>query len=168
LEAVEFWPDVPDEYDDEDREALCADCGEDTFGTDDGDWYMVRDEVWTAAGMPAESGAMYLHRRCLENRLGRRLTREDYTGAPINREILAELEWAAGVLTGPLLTAERYVNAGDLDPDHYYDPEHPKPGAVTIWASSPPRAWAWLVSVVRAFRCGVCACQRDLTEAPAS
>jgi hypothetical protein len=29
----------------------------------------------------------------------------------------------------------------ELDPEHHYsvhDPEHPTPGAVTIWASTPP------------------------------
>jgi hypothetical protein len=39
--------------------------------------YLVRGEVWRAAGMPLwDSG--YLHRACLEKRLGRKLTGEDY------------------------------------------------------------------------------------------
>lgn len=39
--------------------------------------YIVRGEVWTAAEMDGYD-AGYLHERCLEKRLGRVLTREDY------------------------------------------------------------------------------------------
>ena len=84
LKWCDYWPEVPDEYDDDRFEALCRDCGVDTLGTPEGDWYMVRDEVWAAAGMPSTSEFdVFLHRRCLEERLGRRLTAADYTDAPV-------------------------------------------------------------------------------------
>jgi hypothetical protein len=79
-------------------EAPCHDCGIDTapcsgkgrgsriLKRDVGkwEWYMVKDDVWAAAGMPpddetvpvGESG--YLCIGCLETRLGRPLTRADF------------------------------------------------------------------------------------------
>jgi hypothetical protein len=103
LETCDFWPDIPDEYDDDPRpEAPCADCGKGTLRSLNGDWYMVHDEVWAAACMPSrvdlgstENGGhrgAYLCRHCLEKRLGRRLTRNDYTSAPVNSRILHELK----------------------------------------------------------------------------
>lgn len=88
LNWPDYWADVPDEYDDVERvTAICTDCGEDTLSTPEGDWYMVRDDVWAAAGMTASAEDAYLHRRCLEKRLGRRLTQGDYTNAPINHRL---------------------------------------------------------------------------------
>lgn len=48
------------------------------------DWqqYMVRDDVWAAAGMRKNGG--WLCVPCLQTRLGRPLTGDDLTGAPIN------------------------------------------------------------------------------------
>ena len=52
------------------------------------EWYMVRDEVWAAAGM--DTGAIPLGGRgflcmgCLETRLGRRLLPGDFIDAPVN------------------------------------------------------------------------------------
>jgi hypothetical protein len=44
--------------------------------------YMVYDRVWTAAGMPPRLGFLCI--ACLELRLGRELTVDDLTTAPIN------------------------------------------------------------------------------------
>jgi hypothetical protein len=71
----------------------CADCGVDTAPDDDrryrgarhSEYYMVSDSVWQAAGMPAEDGWHFLCIGCLEQRLGRTLTRRDFTDVPINR-----------------------------------------------------------------------------------
>jgi hypothetical protein len=66
----------------------CADCGIDTTPCTGkrgcrhiGRWehYMVHDEVWSVA-----NGARFLCVGCIEQRLGRQLTAEDFTGAPIN------------------------------------------------------------------------------------
>ena len=59
----------------------CKDCGVDT--QDIGEWYMVKDEVW-AAVWPKRSKREFLCIGCLEIRLGRRLTSDDFTDAPIN------------------------------------------------------------------------------------
>ncbi|MDB4278011.1 hypothetical protein N9917_00115 [Deltaproteobacteria bacterium] len=48
------------------------------------DYYMVTDEVWQQAQVPALS---VLHLHCLEARLGRRLTIVDFTDVPVNRLI---------------------------------------------------------------------------------
>jgi hypothetical protein len=48
---------------------------------------MVHDHVWAEAGMPLSELAgdgLYLCVGCLEERLGRVLTRADFTDAPIN------------------------------------------------------------------------------------
>lgn len=80
--------------------ATCIDCGTETAPNDDrrrrgartSEWYMVHDSVWFSAGMPKcepmgynQSAGNYLCVGCLEVRLGRQLTRSDFTGAPINR-----------------------------------------------------------------------------------
>lgn len=68
---------------------LCRDCGIDTTPCTKrrgcrhkGRWehYMVTDTVWSAAGM--QDGFLCIG--CLEQRLGRILTPEDFTSAPIN------------------------------------------------------------------------------------
>ena len=79
---------------------ICTDCSVDTTPCTGkrgcrhaGRWehYMVTAEVWAAAGMPAptvrcygESDGDFLCIGCLEGRLGRTLTRRDFTAAPIN------------------------------------------------------------------------------------
>lgn len=63
----------------EQREVMvmaCFGCGRDTHD----EQYMVHDEVWQAAGMTEG----FLCVRCIEQRLGRRLRREDFTTALIN------------------------------------------------------------------------------------
>jgi hypothetical protein len=79
--------------------ALCNDCGLDTTPDDDrrkrgarkSEYYMVRDDVWRAAGMPerepmpySKSPGDFLCIGCLEARLGRALTASDFADAPIN------------------------------------------------------------------------------------
>lgn len=61
----------------------CADCGIDTMPTcrcHDAEYYMVHDQVWEAAGL----GRGHLCIGCLEARLGRRLTPDDFTQARVN------------------------------------------------------------------------------------
>jgi hypothetical protein len=60
------------------RYCNCAECGEVCS-----DYYMVRNEVWAAAGM--SHGV--LHLRCLEKRLGRDLTLDDFMDSPANAAI---------------------------------------------------------------------------------
>lgn len=55
---------------------LCEACGE-----GDTSVYMVLDAVWAESGMPPEG---YLHLKCLEFALGRKLVRDDFTDAPCN------------------------------------------------------------------------------------
>lgn len=50
----------------------CKDCGKLFFFRDD---YIVRPSVWAKAGMDYHGG--YLHRECLERRLGRKLLSEE-------------------------------------------------------------------------------------------
>ena len=56
----------------------CCDCGAGTIVL--GEWYMVHDAVWKAAGAPDG----YLCIGCLETRLGRTLSASDFTAAPVN------------------------------------------------------------------------------------
>jgi hypothetical protein len=80
----------------------CADCGTVTARRGKpSEWYMVRDDIWEAAGMPPmpvlsiDTFAEYrayiediAHRflciGCLEARLGRQLTADDFTGVEVN------------------------------------------------------------------------------------
>jgi hypothetical protein len=47
---------------------------------------MVKDEVWRAAKLPTTvpKREQFLHLTCLETCLGRRLTIEDFSPAPVN------------------------------------------------------------------------------------
>lgn len=70
-------------YDD----TTCADCGMETnhFNTDDrfdSEWYMVKNEIWAAA--TAERPANFLCVGCLERRIGRKLTPDDFKDVPGN------------------------------------------------------------------------------------
>ena len=67
----------------------CFDCGSDD------DWYMLRDEVWTATGMGKHG---HLCIACVEQRLGRLVTRADFTDASVN-DLWAIDYW--GGLPGP-------------------------------------------------------------------
>jgi hypothetical protein len=57
------------------RRSTCADCGKRIAAKETA--YIVRGEVWAAAGMHGWKGG-YLHERCLAKRLGRTLTKRDY------------------------------------------------------------------------------------------
>jgi hypothetical protein len=54
----------------------CADCGE------PGEWYMVHDHLWCAAGMNPDDGFLCIG--CLEGRLGRGLCCDDFTDVMLN------------------------------------------------------------------------------------
>ena len=72
-------PDPPN-----DRE--CRDCGLDTV--EDGEFYMVQDTVWPLEPnevWPWEPQNSILCIGCLEHRLGRRLTSDDFTDGLLNR-----------------------------------------------------------------------------------
>jgi hypothetical protein len=58
---------------------LCMDCGVDTYEI--GHYYMIHEELWLSIN-PKDSGQLCLD--CVECRLGRKLTRVDFTKAPIN------------------------------------------------------------------------------------
>ena len=57
----------------------CMDCGSNTLHINE--YYMVTDEVWEAAH-PKKRGMLCIG--CLEDRLGRLLTKDDFTDAPVN------------------------------------------------------------------------------------
>jgi hypothetical protein len=63
------------------EEARCNDCGVITTPRppEDGnwEWYMVTDEIWAEAGM-SDYNSGFLCIGCLEQRLGRTLTRDDF------------------------------------------------------------------------------------------
>lgn len=63
-------------------EQPCFDCNVDT--NEIHEYYMVRNEIW----QEAKGGGFqyYLCIGCLEDRLGRKLTPEDFTDVPCNRE----------------------------------------------------------------------------------
>lgn len=65
---------------------LCCDCGVDTQAIHE--WYMVHYDVWLAAAgnawLTPDSYGMFLCVGCIEGRLGRSLTGDDFTSAPIN------------------------------------------------------------------------------------
>jgi hypothetical protein len=54
----------------------CVDCGKDTGG-ENGEYYMVRDDVWAASGLSPNGGMLCL--ACLERRIKRPLTDKDFT-----------------------------------------------------------------------------------------
>jgi hypothetical protein len=67
----------------------CADCAVGTHTL--GEWYMVKDHVWEQAWAGRRKswhgkipGQEILCIGCLEERIGRTLTRHDFTNAPIN------------------------------------------------------------------------------------
>jgi hypothetical protein len=59
---------------------LCADCG---FDTTTHEYYMVRNDVWAQA-CPLDQHDVFLCIGCLENRIGRTLTRWDFIDCPLN------------------------------------------------------------------------------------
>lgn len=67
VQAVQSWQEF---------RSGCRDCRVDE------DFYMVRDEVWAAAGLGPLDGLLCLG--CLERRIGRSLRPDDLDDAPIN------------------------------------------------------------------------------------
>jgi len=65
-------------------DTACDDCGAECLSPAIGhptEWYMVTDDVWETARAPE---TIILCIGCLETRLGRTLTRADFTDAPLN------------------------------------------------------------------------------------
>jgi hypothetical protein len=78
-DQLELWPDVkwPEPW----RETSeCVDCRRNAVQL--GEWYMVHDDVWKAAGMETFGGALCIG--CLEERLGRHQTADDFKDVPLN------------------------------------------------------------------------------------
>lgn len=67
----------------------CMDCGVCT--NCNGEYYMVHDEIWYSAITVMDRGHM-LCIGCLEQRLGKLLTKDDFTDAPVNS---MWLEWGS-------------------------------------------------------------------------
>lgn len=61
------------------NEFLCVDCQFDTFQNE---YYMVKDEIW-----PIGENDGMLCIGCLEKRIGRNLTKEDFTGCLVNLDL---------------------------------------------------------------------------------
>lgn len=61
---------------------ICRDCEFDTFQSE---YYMVKNSLWIDAGMPLHGGGM-LCIGCIERRLKRKLTKNDFIDAPINKD----------------------------------------------------------------------------------
>jgi hypothetical protein len=57
-----------------DRRFRCVDCDKNTSG---GEYYMITDKLWAASGMAPHGGMLCL--ACLERRIRRPLTDEDFT-----------------------------------------------------------------------------------------
>lgn len=67
---------------------FCLDCQVDTSRGEAEEYYMVHTELWLEVN-PGNDGMLCIG--CLEKRLGRELTRADFTDAPINE--LGDDEW---------------------------------------------------------------------------
>jgi hypothetical protein len=84
----------------------CSDCGAPTLSAEPGvraEYYMVHNEVWAAAG--AKPADMVLCIGCLEKRLGRQLTPEDFSEAKLNDLSIANEVRYAWSLRSERLTA---------------------------------------------------------------
>lgn len=105
-----------------DGEAPCMDCGMKTAPFD-GEWedYIVHDELWRAAGCNPEEGVgEFLCVGCLEARLGRRLTPEDFTeGLVSDPWVVNTPRWAWSFRTARLQS--RLLGADQGDEDEYRD-----------------------------------------------
>jgi hypothetical protein len=60
----------------------CMDCRANTLHLDE--FYMVHDEIWESA-IPKKKRTRMICIGCLEKRLGRLLTPQDFTDAPVNK-----------------------------------------------------------------------------------
>jgi len=102
----------------------CADCGMFTvMAGRPPEWYMVRDDVWAAAGMPVyavRTGTLteILCTGCLEARLGRELTAAGFTssedGDPARTRMTPRLaDRVARPPARPLTTRRKVLTASD-------------------------------------------------------
>lgn len=62
------------------KDFACKGCGFDTLNNNE--YYMVKNEIWLYVNNGRSEGMLCIG--CVELRLGRRLTRKDFTDAPIN------------------------------------------------------------------------------------
>ena len=68
----------------------CNLCGKDVF-KDPNDYFMLKNEVWDeVCDNDYISGTDVLCKSCVEKILGRKLSREDYTDAPVNDSNIME------------------------------------------------------------------------------
>lgn len=113
----------------EDTEALCKDCGLDVAPQDEESgtwhWYMVHDHVWLQSGLGKDDG--YLCVPCLEARIGRLLSADDFPRLPINNpdhcdtRRLAELKEAAQRTYAVKATTNPHDHQGGiLGPGSFY------------------------------------------------
>jgi hypothetical protein len=65
----------------------CFDCGSDA------DWFMLHDAVWFETGM-GEEGNLCI--ACVEDRLGRMVTRGDFADVPLNDPAFSRGRWPPG------------------------------------------------------------------------
>ena len=63
-----------------DIDFTCPHCKKETY-----DDYMVKDEVWKAAGLTYRQN---VHLRCLAEMLGRPLMPDDLTEVPVNEDVI--------------------------------------------------------------------------------
>ena len=57
---------------------MCVGCGQSTLG----EFYRLRDHIWAGANCNATGAELCIG--CVDERLGRRLTREDFDNVPAN------------------------------------------------------------------------------------
>lgn len=67
---------------------LCLDCGQSCLF----ERYMVHNDLWRTAIGPGRGTRGMLCIGCLEDRLGRRLTPEDFTDCPLNTDPMDDFE----------------------------------------------------------------------------
>lgn len=73
-------PNGPQFEDFDDSAFNCVDCKKNT--NEMHEYYMVHDDVWAKSGMEKRGGMLCVG--CLEQRLGRTLTKKDFTKYPVN------------------------------------------------------------------------------------
>ena len=71
-----------------DKNDFCLDCSVDTLII--GEYYMVHDDVWFQTGLKKLDGMLCI--TCLEKRIGRQLTSNDFSNFPINKDPLFRSE----------------------------------------------------------------------------
>ena len=77
---------------------LCVDCGVDTFETKE--YYMVTDSCWKRAGMKPYGGMLCVG--CIESRLGKKLTPQNFSECPLNWRNAIIPDYASGRLLARL------------------------------------------------------------------